>query len=97
VFAAAELIREDAEALDALAQGEPFTAGNLRALPRPIASRVVRRECARFGVVPERVHVAAVLGLCESKNPRACAHLPGGLRARRNFDSLTITTEGTAQ
>jgi tRNA(Ile)-lysidine synthase len=88
---AASLIQEDDALLTALAESEPMTPENLLRLPKPIASRVVRRECARYGLAPTQAHTDAVLALCASPNPHASANLPGGIKAARRYNGIELT------
>jgi tRNA(Ile)-lysidine synthase len=90
----ASLLREDAEFLEALAAEAAhrvvseeggdrlLDAATLRSLPRPVASRVVRRVLLALGLVPEAAHVEAVLDLAAGRPGRG-ADLPAGLLVRR--------------
>jgi tRNA(Ile)-lysidine synthase len=89
-------LREDAVLLDTLARerfeavserrrdGFTIAAEDLRALPKPIASRVARIALDEAGCDPRRVssrHVEAVLALASGKHP-ASVDLPGRTTAR---------------
>lgn len=97
----AALLRRDADYLSELAEraGREVTrrtpdatllaAGELRDLPLPLASRVVRRALLEQGVVPEAEHVRAVVALSEAR-AGAQVSLPGGLQARRTSGYVQI-------
>ncbi|HXF57682.1 MAG TPA: tRNA lysidine(34) synthetase TilS [Actinomycetota bacterium] len=106
----AALLRSDAEFLEALAteaaarvvreQGRErlLDTERLRALPRPLASRVVRAAILALGVVPDAAHVEAVLDLAAGR-PGRRAQLPGGLLARRGrgYVSLSRPSPGSVE
>jgi tRNA(Ile)-lysidine synthase len=97
----ADLLREDARLLDDLAEArEPSTvrregsevvldAAGLSDLPRPLASRVVRRALLSAGLLPESPHVEAVLTLAAGRPGRRVS-LPGGLVARRDRAAVVL-------
>lgn len=94
---AADLLRDDERALDALARaliggGEAVSLQELAAAPAAVRRRVVRRLAARAGgegARPEAAHVEAVLALAAGAAPGA-AELPGGLEARTVAGRLAI-------
>ena len=98
----AALLEEDADLLDQLsmdaeraavaADGESVTmeAERLAALPRPIASRVIRRSLLALGVVPEGHHIESVLELARRNRGRAIS-LPQALKARRSGEYVRLS------
>jgi tRNA(Ile)-lysidine synthase len=102
-------LREDADLLDALAEeasaavvrrtssGLSLRAARLAALPRPLASRVVRRALYGVGVLPTIETVDAVLDLAAGRPGRRVS-LAGGAAARRERDVVRLgSTEGPAR
>jgi tRNA(Ile)-lysidine synthase len=92
----ADLLRADAELLDAVADaerarlGDPPSAGALAALAPALARRVVRRW---LGDPPVRAaDVAAVLEVADGR--RRAVELPGGRRVERVGDALLVGTPG---
>lgn len=101
--AAAGRLRADHDYLNALAgqaaaqarrtpEGLVIEAGQLAALPDPVASRAARQlmERAGGGKNCAAAHVDALLKLCRSGNPSGRADLPG-LTARREYGALVLT------
>ena len=101
---AADVLREDAAALDRLAgqrfpriarkraEGVALDARRLAAETPAVARRLVALALRRSGVDARRYtarHVAAVLGLATASRGRS-VDLPGGLRAVRDRDAVTI-------
>ena len=98
----AALLAEDAEMLDAMAteasadlvepseHGRLLRVGALRALPRPLAARVIRREISSLGVLPDSAGIESVLGLADGR-PGRRANLPGGLSARREREYVRLS------
>jgi tRNA(Ile)-lysidine synthase len=98
----AGLLREDARFLDELAaesaarvvshdaRGCRLAAAPLDALPRPVASRVVRSALADAGLVAEARHVDAVLDLAAGRPGRRAA-LPTGLVAHRDREYVRVS------
>ena len=101
----ASAVRRDAEFLDALAReaeasvlapedGGPgevrLRATALRALPDPVASRVVLRALRALDVAAESAHVAAVLDLASGR-PGRRADLPGPLLATRDRTYVRVS------
>lgn len=92
------LLREDEACLDDLAArfiaenctGDRCPAAALAALPRPVASRVVRRL---YGAGLGRRHVEAVLALAAGEKPSARADLDG-VTVRREYGVLTAAAAG---
>ncbi len=103
----ASLLQEDADLLDELARraersvvimearGAALRAGELAALPRPIAARVVRRVLLDVDVVPEAAHVEAILGLAARRAGRTIT-LPGALEARRTGEYVRLSRPSPA-
>ncbi len=95
VCAAAELLAEDERYLSGLAsafltenlRGGALSVAALRTLPKPVAMRALRDFC---GGAPGRTHLEAVWALCYAAVPRGESVLPGGVRAVREQDRLTI-------
>ncbi len=82
----ADLLRDDADALDALAAGHGLDG--LAALPRAIRTRVLRREAIAAGCPATDLtyeHVAALDALRHGE-----LHLPGGVRATRRGDTIAF-------
>jgi len=65
--------------------------------PRPVAVRVVRQLLA---MVPggsadcAMAHLDAMVDLCRSDCPSGAVHLPHGITARRQYETLILTTGG---
>jgi tRNA(Ile)-lysidine synthase len=86
----ASLLQDDAAFLRAVAadeaprtlEGLDLKAERLAALPRAVASRVVRAVLLAAGLLPEQPHVVAVLDLATARVGTQ-VELPGGLLARR--------------
>jgi tRNA(Ile)-lysidine synthase len=91
---AAELTRQATEAVSELMEETPdglaIPASELVTLPRAIGSRVVRSALYRLEVLPEAVHVDAVLDLAEGR-PGRKASLSGGLRAERDKGYVRVS------
>lgn len=97
-------IREDREFLENLAhtamkpqpegEGLSLPAGELAALPRPVAVRVVKQTLAALGRHQlSAVHLDQILTLADSQRPSARIPLPQGLLVRRDYDRLLFTHE----
>lgn len=83
-------LRQDEEALDAIAQ-EKYTnrVSALLALHPAIRSRVLAKILLNAGVKePEAAHIAALEGLLISPKPSAKAEFSGGVTIARNYDVL---------
>ncbi len=83
-------LRQDAEALDAIAR-EKYTScvADLLALQPAIRSRVLAKILLNAGVKePESNHIAALESLLNSPKPSAKAEFPGGVTIARNYDVL---------
>jgi tRNA(Ile)-lysidine synthase len=107
----AELLREDADALDALAAdlldratvpapaGVELDAGVLAGAPTALLSRAVRAAAVRAGSPPgavTREHVRAVAGLVTDWHGQGPLHLPGHVEASRACGRLALRDIGTA-
>jgi tRNA(Ile)-lysidine synthase len=99
----ADLLRQDADALDDIAAthaaepgmplGTPLDARALAALPAAIRSRVLRRAAIAAGAPPTDLtaaHVAAVDALVTAWHGQERVDLPGGLAAVRACDTLAF-------
>jgi tRNA(Ile)-lysidine synthase len=98
----AALLAEDAELLEDLAVesaghvvepsegGRLLKAGPLRALPRPLAARVVRHELLGLGLLPDSAAIDAVLDLADGRPGRRTS-LRGGLSARREREYVRLS------
>jgi tRNA(Ile)-lysidine synthase len=98
----AELLRRDADLLEAMAgtafattavggaAGARLRAARLVELPPSLAARVVRHFLLDAGLVPEAEHVAAVVAL-GSARPGTRVTLPAGLRASREKEYVRLS------
>ena len=91
----ADLLRDDADLLDALAAAlDPTDAIALRAAPLPLARRAVRRWLAEHldGYPPDAAAVERVLAVArgDSTGCEIASAGPGGLRIRRSGQRLKI-------
>lgn len=94
----AELLRDDADALDGWAAGylsgpDPLAVDSLGGLPRAVRGRVLRRAALSAGVAAGRLswaHVAALEQLVSDWHGQGPVHLPGGLTGRRECGRLRI-------
>lgn len=98
---AAELLRQDEEFLQSLAQAfldeklqnSSLPVKALLELPKPVAARALRLALGRE---LSALHVEALLELCKSENPSAEAHLPGVL-ARREYGAIVLSAGKSAR
>jgi tRNA(Ile)-lysidine synthase len=91
----AALLREDADALDEWAAGvtDPGDAGELKALPSAVRSRVLRSAAVAAGVPAGALtaaHVHDIDRLVTSWHGQGPVSLPGGLMADRAHDRLSF-------
>ena len=101
----ASMLRDDADALDELADAlfedavtidsgaVSVAIDDLDGIPRAIRTRLVRAMCVAAGVVPgdlSRDHVLAVDHLVSNWTGQGPVFLPGGVEARRAYDRLTV-------
>lgn len=101
----ASMLRDDADALDELADAlfaEAVTiesgsvsvaVDDLDGIPRAIRTRLVRALCLAAGVVPgelSRDHVLAVDHLLSNWTGQGTVFLPGGVEVGRAYDRLTV-------
>jgi tRNA(Ile)-lysidine synthase len=70
-------------------------AAALATLPVPLASRIVRGALRELGLLPESVHVEAVLRLAEAR-PRSQVSLPGGLIGVRDREYVRLSRPSPA-
>lgn len=88
-------LRQDEEALEALAGEELPPVSQLRQLPPALQSRLLAAFLERSGVKePESAHIQLAGSLVYSQNPSARAQFPGGVTIERNYDALTVLTPG---
>ena len=88
----AQLLRDDADALDAFAAAvDDLSAGGLAALPRAVRRRVIRRAAIAAGAAAGELsaeHVAEIDRLVTHWHGQGPVSLPGGLVAERACDRL---------
>jgi tRNA(Ile)-lysidine synthase len=96
----ADLLRDDADALDALARFEITRVGDdvnlLGALPRAIRTRVIRQLAITNGCTINdltRDHVLAVDALLTNWHGQGALNLPGAVSVERRHDRLTFTKD----
>lgn len=86
-------LRQDEEALEALAGEALPPVSQLRELPAALQSRLLAAFLERSGVKePQSAHIELAKSLVNSPNPSAKAQFPGGVTVRRNYDALTVLT-----
>lgn len=86
-------LRQDEEALEALAGEELPPVSQLRELPAALQSRLLAAFLERSSVKePESAHIELAKSLVNSPNPSAKAQFPGGVTVGRNYDALTVLT-----
>lgn len=89
----ADLLRADADLLDALAATiDPIDAVALSAAPAPLARRAVRRWLTVDGYPPGAAAVERVLAVARGEH-RAC-EIDGGRRVDRSSQRLRLSTPG---
>ena len=96
----AELLRDDADALDAWAEREAMALDladleceHLASLPRAIRSRIIRTAIYAAGAPSGSIsadHVAFVEALITSWSGQGAAHLPGGVKVERFSGRLSL-------
>ena len=101
----ADLLRDDADALDAWAQAESrrlvapgdneasIDCAELLALPRAVRTRVIRDLCTTAGVAADAMafdHVARVEALVSDWHGQGEIRLPGGVVALRSYGRLWL-------
>ena len=93
----ADLLRDDADALDALARFEITRVGDdvnlIGALPRAIRTRVIRQLAITNGCTINdltRDHVLAIDGLVTNWHGQGPLNLPGAVNVERRHDRLTF-------
>jgi tRNA(Ile)-lysidine synthase len=93
----ADLLRDDADALDALARFEITRVGDdvnlIGALPRAIRSRVIRQLAISNGCPINdltRDHVLAIDALITNWHGQGALNLPGGVNVERRHERLTF-------
>jgi len=96
----ADLLRDDADALDALARFEITRVGDdvnlLGALPRAIRTRVIRQLAITNGCPINdltRDHVLAVDALLTNWHGQGALNLPGAVSVERRHERLTFTKD----
>jgi hypothetical protein len=70
-------------------------AAALAGLPTPLASRIVRGALREVGLLPESVHVEAVLGLAVAR-PGSRVSLPEGLIGVRDREYVRLSRPSPA-
>lgn len=95
VSAMALRLREDEQALSALAHAEPLPdVPTLRQMPQALRSRALCGFLERCGVKePEAEHIALAEELVFSDKPSASAFFPGGITVARCYDRLEKQVE----
>ena len=93
----ADLLRDDADALDALARFEITRVGDdvnlIGALPRAIRTRVIRQLAITNGCAINdltRDHVLAIDALVTNWHGQGPLNLPGAVNVERRHDRLTF-------
>ncbi|MFM1778249.1 MAG: hypothetical protein RL741_867 [Actinomycetota bacterium] len=96
----ADLLRDDADALDALARFEITRVGDdvnlLGALPRAIRTRVIRQLAITNGCPINdltRDHVLAIDALLTNWHGQGALNLPGAVSVERRHDRITFTKD----
>ncbi len=96
----ADLLRDDADALDALARFEITRVGHdvnlLGALPRAIRTRVIRQLAITNGCAINdltRDHVLAIDALLTNWHGQGALNLPGAVSVERRHDRLTFVKD----
>ena len=96
----ADLLRDDADALDALARFEITRVGDdvnlLGALPRAIRTRVIRQLAITNGCTINdltRDHVLAIDALLTNWHGQGALNLPGAVSVERRHDRLNFTKD----
>ena len=97
----AQLLRDDADALDSWAQSEvthlnlqDLDCAHLQALPRAIRTRILRSAIYAAGAPSGSVsadHVSAVEALISAWNGQGALNLPGGVRVERISGRLSLS------
>jgi len=103
----AEIVRSDADCLDLLAEktfsldGSPpsVNVGDVKASPRSLSGRAIRRMYSIAAGKPSedacplsKEHVDSVIRLAYGERPGAEIHLPGGIVAKRKYESIEMAT-----
>lgn len=92
-----DLARPIVQQAEKTPEGLTLSAQTLCDLPRPVAIRAMKGLLARLDRHQiAAVHLEALLALAHSEKPSAQLHLPQGLLARRDYDSLTLTLSPAA-
>jgi tRNA(Ile)-lysidine synthase len=93
----ADLLRDDADALDALARFEITRVGDdvnlIGALPRAIRTRVIRQLAISNGCPINdltRDHVLSIDALITNWHGQGALNLPGGVSVERRHERLTF-------
>jgi tRNA(Ile)-lysidine synthase len=90
----ARLLRDDADALDALAEAHTsLAAADLAALPAAVRTRVLRRAAIDAGAPAGDLtadHVASIDALVTAWKGQGAVALPGGFAAERRCDTLAF-------
>ena len=86
-------LRQDEDALSAIASEKHVSIAALRQEPAAIRVRVLERFLKESGVrEPEAQHIRLAEALIFSDNPSARGNFPGGITISRNYDTLEVLT-----
>lgn len=86
-------LRQDEDALSAIASEKCISVAALRQEPAAIRVRVLERFLKESGVQePEAQHIRLAEALIFSDNPSARGNFPGGITISRNYDTLEVLT-----
>ncbi len=82
-------LRQDEQALEAMAGEGSLSVAKLREMPPALRSRALSRFLESCGVKePEARHIALAESLVFSENPSAWGYFPGNVTIRRSYDTL---------
>lgn len=86
-------LRQDEQALSALASDRPISVTALRPEMPAVRARVLERFLKESGIKePEAQHIELAEALVFSDNPSARGNFPGGITISRNYDTLEVLT-----
>ena len=86
-------LRQDEQALSALASDCPISVTALRPEMPAVRARVLERFLKESGIKePEAQHIELAEALVFSDNPSARGNFPGGITISRNYDTLEVLT-----
>ena len=91
-------LRQDEQALSALASDQPICVQALRNEMPAVRTRVLERFLKESGVKePEAQHIELAEALVFSDNPSARGNFPGGVTISRNYDTLEVLRAEAAE